>query len=65
MSAKILTDRDGQSCLYCSTTETAFGPVFYAHEDAQDFLSWLKMDPRILSNEELSLKVAQWRRAAE
>jgi len=61
MSAKILTDKGGASCLFDSTTEVAFGPIFYADEDAQVFLDWLKVDPRLLSHEELSQKVAEWR----
>jgi len=61
MSAKILTDKEGQSCLYDSTTETAFGPIFYSDENVQSFLDWLKVDPRLLSHEGLSQKVAEWR----
>lgn len=49
MGCRILHDREqDRACLYCSTTETAFGPVFYAGEDGRDareaaeaFLRWI------------------------
>lgn len=61
MSTHILTDKDGQSCLYCSTTEWAFGPIFHDGEDAQEFLKWLGEDPRHLTDRQLEDKVAEWR----
>jgi hypothetical protein len=63
MSAKILTDKDGYACLYCSTTEVAFGPIFYPDEDVESFLKWLVEDPRHLTHEALSQKVSEWRMA--
>ena len=50
MGCRIAHDRDeGIAMFYCSTTDTAFGPVFYdgddrvhdAHERAHAFLRWL------------------------
>ena len=65
MSTHILSDKDGQSCLYCSTTEWAFGPIFHTGEDAEDFLKWLGTDPRHLTDGELEDKVAEWRQDTE
>ena len=46
---------DGGDCaaLYCSVSMQAFGPVFDSHEMAQEFLDWLKRDPRRLSQDKL------------
>ena len=61
MGLKILEDKDQQmAVLYCSTTDLAFGPVFYeseylrdefglklsAGEIAQAFIDWLPIDAR-------------------
>lgn len=46
MSCAILTDEDsGQACLYCTTTDWAFGPLFETRESAEDFLEWLAANP--------------------
>lgn len=51
MGCRILFDpQDNLACLYCSTTDTAFGQVFYSWKDhtAQDraeaFLRWLESE---------------------
>ena len=66
MGVKILTDKDeGISCLYCSTSGWAFGPIFYEDEDPQDFLDWLKEDPRHFTDKVLENKVYEWRKTKE
>ena len=55
MGVRILSDRDGKmAALYCSTSDVAFGPVFYdgdapeykdADERAAAFLRWLEITP--------------------
>lgn len=52
MGVRILNDKEGMACFYCSTSGWAFGPVFYdggqdlvyrsAEERAEAFLGWLK-----------------------
>ena len=65
MSVCILEDEEnGYKCLYCSTTMWAFGAIFYPDEDVKDFLDWLKIDARRLSDKEFDDKVSEWRRLA-
>lgn len=54
MGIRILSDRQNDmACLYCSTSDHAFGPVFYdnnsthvdAEERAEAFLRWLDVTP--------------------
>lgn len=51
-------------CLYCSTTGTAFGPVFACDFDAHEFLEWLDVktlvDPRNIPWRELSALKVEW-----
>lgn len=61
-----------KSCLYCTTTGRAFGPVF-GYADAEDFLDWLDQkaehdgcdpDPRSYSPDEfdaLKEEFESWR----
>jgi hypothetical protein len=56
------------STMYCSTTEWAFGPVFSddndhdADERIHSFLRFLgTIDPRTLTDRELSRKHTEWR----
>jgi hypothetical protein len=43
MGVRILSDREtGVACLYCSTTQWAFGPLFESREDAEEFLAWVR-----------------------
>ena len=63
MGVQILEDKEyGYKCLYCSTTMVAFGGIFYEEEDVEEFLEWLKVDPRLLTNQELENKVYEWRK---
>ncbi len=63
MAVHILEDREtGMQCLYCTTTDWAFGPVFNEGEDVEACLEWLKpTDPRSLHDSELAGKVMNWR----
>ena len=61
MGLRILKGDDGYQCLYCSTTDWAFGPIFYDNEETQDFLDWLGKDARSLKDNELAHAVANWR----
>jgi len=66
MGVRVLRDKDGDSCLYCSVTMWAFGPIFYENEEPDDFLDWLKpTDARSLTDKELENKVYDWRREKE
>jgi len=62
MAVRILTDPVKKyQCMYCSTTMWAFGGIFYADEDINDFLEWLVIDPRAMPDDELENKISQWR----
>jgi hypothetical protein len=62
MGYRIITDNtQGYSCLFCSTSMTAFGPVFDEDESIEEFLEWLGDDPRKLSAHELESAVDVWR----
>ena len=64
MSVEIMRDeKNGQQIMFCNTTDWAFGPVFHDNESAEGFLAWLRVDPRSLTEAELSRKVADWRAA--
>ena len=50
--------------LYCTTSETAFGPRFASEEEADEFLAWEFKhygDPRQFSSDELEDHVAEWK----
>jgi hypothetical protein len=65
MGVKILGDYD-TACMYCSTTDWAFGPIFTedkghdADERVHAFLDWLPEDPRHYSESELESKYNEW-----
>jgi len=66
MGVRILEDKDdGYKCLYCSVTMWAFGPIFYENEDVDEFLEWLKIDPRKFKDKDLENKVYEWRKTLE
>jgi hypothetical protein len=46
--------------LYCSVSMWAFGPVFEDEDEAQQFLNWLDVDPRKLSEPELHVKYLEF-----
>ena len=71
MGVRIITgtfDDGEQACavLYCSTTMTAFGPIFQADtedeasDDAQSFCEFLEADARKFSGLELEKMHALW-----
>jgi hypothetical protein len=61
MGVRILHDAEtGIACLYCSTTQWAFGPLFESREDAAEFLSWLRRDPRDLPDRDLERAFSDW-----
>ena len=67
MGCRILHDRENNiAALYCSTTDVAFGPVFYdeggkdADERAEAFLRWLPDDPRRYDESELQSRYSAW-----
>lgn len=80
MGCRILYDaKHDQACLYCSTTMTAFGPIFSAleseqdsgvtvlqsaHEAAEVFCRWLDNDPRKYTHMELMDLYVKWYRQA-
>ena len=62
MSVQILTDsKSGESCMFCNTSDWAFGPVFDRDEDPFEFMEWLAIDPRELSDSDLEKRVWGWR----
>jgi hypothetical protein len=65
MGIRILEDKDGYKCLYCSVTMWAFGAIFYDNEDPEEFLEWLKKDARLLTDKEFESAVYDWRREIE
>ena len=60
MGVHVLRDKH-ESCLYCSTSMFAFGPIFYEGEEPDEFLDWLVADPRGMTDKELEQKVTDWR----
>lgn len=69
MGCRILHDTAAElACLYCSTSDVSFGPVFNngddgdhdAAERAEAFCRWLIADPRTLSEPTLMAKYGEW-----
>jgi len=64
MGCRIIRDKDDEyEVFYCSTTMVAFGPVMYG--DAEEFIGWLKEDPRRYYVIELDNLYAQFRKEKE
>lgn len=62
MSVRILEDSEtGYKCMYCSTSMWVFGSIFRKNEDVEDFIDWLKVDPRSISDRILEKKINLWR----
>ena len=61
MSVEILEGRHSNAVLICNTTDWAFGPVFKSAEHAEDFCTWLPMDPRTYDERGLRIMHARWR----
>ena len=68
MGVRILHDKThDKAALFCSTSDWAFGPVFYPNENgidalgmAQAFIEWLRVDPRRLGESELQKKYSEF-----
>ncbi len=67
MGCRILYDgRNDIACLYCSTSDVAFGPVFCdsdehdADERAEAFVRWLPLDPRQYDEPDLMARYGAW-----
>ena len=64
MSVSILHDREAHvAALYCTTSDTAFGPVFTGDDpegQADHFLGWLPNDPREYPADELERLHVRW-----
>lgn len=63
MGVRIMVSRDGDECMYCSTTMWAFGPVLLQNhmgKDLDDFISWLPLDPRQYEDKELEALFSKW-----
>lgn len=56
---RIISDGDF-SCLYCSTTMVAFGPVHSGEKSLEDFLEWLPMDARRYDQYDLINQYYRW-----
>ena len=52
MSVQIL-EGERNACLYCNTTDWAFGPLFEDADQAERFLEWLPDDARTYSDKRL------------
>lgn len=61
MGVRIIAGED-ECCFYCSTSMWAFGPVMGTWEEANLFLKWLRVDPRILTDGQLEGKYSEFRR---
>ena len=61
MSVNILTG-EAYQCLYCSTTDVAFGPLFTPDDDVLGFLQWLPEDARTYSDSDLKNKMIVWQK---
>ena len=66
MGIRILHDpTHDYCCFYCSTSMWAFGPIMYSYEKAEEFLEWLKIDPRRFTDKELESKYYDFRKERE
>ena len=67
MGVRILTDPDQRlAALYCSTSDWAFGPVFYGSDDkepderAEAFLRWIGTDLRRMDSAQIESAYTTW-----
>ena len=61
MGILIFTDMDsGEQVMVCSTKGMAFGPVIGSEYDVDDFISWLDIDPRKMTDVEIQTKLYEW-----
>jgi len=62
MGVSYIENKDMEKALYCTTTMQAFGPIFYAEDDVEDFIEWLKpRDARVLTQKELDTEYYKWK----
>jgi hypothetical protein len=75
MGVRIIRGED-YAAIYCSTSMTAFGPVFADGDEADEFLQWLEekthTDARLFDDSELHCKYCdylvereEWRKEKE
>ena len=60
MSVEIISGEHWQ-CLMCNTSDTAFGGVFSYDEDVMNFLNYIQIDARRLSDSQFEVKQNEWR----
>jgi len=65
MGVRILSSDEDGAVIYDSVSMTAFGPVFEDQDEADEFLTWLHVDARSLSDAALRDKVAEFRSREE
>ena len=65
MGVSILEDMNGYKAMYCNTTMWAFGGIFYDGEDVWEFIDWLRSDPRLYTDNDLCIKISEWRAEKE
>lgn len=62
MSVMILSNEgDDTACMYCTTSDWAFGPIFRNAAEAQRFIDWLPSDARKYDQDDLEAKVGEFR----
>ena len=61
MAVEII-ENEYHKVLICNTTMVAFGNVFNADEDVEEFLEQLPKDARLYTEKELSDEVYKWRK---
>ena len=61
MGVRILHEGTDNQRLYCSTSDTEFGLPFTKYENVESFLGWLKEDARNFTEDDLALKITEWR----
>ena len=60
MGVRVLELRAGGAVLSNSANAWAFGPIFASDDDARKFLTWLRVDPRLLGERELERRYYEW-----
>jgi signal transduction histidine kinase len=60
MGVSILKDEDHQ-CLYCNTSDFAFGGIFSESENVENFLEYIRVDARTLEDGQFEQKQNEWR----
>ncbi len=63
MSVQILENEDGLKAFYCTTTDTAFGPVISEDLQLYEFLSWFPEDVRAYDTDGIMRAINKWKEA--